>query len=253
MRSDIMITILLILVFLFFLYIKLKAAQSGMSPAEYLFGNKKTVKPAPKKEPPRETAKQEESRKNEKSSDQHDVDTVIKWLASYSRRNKCMLLLPGGLQIGADKGKLTAILIRRTRVIGLLFFGYGGTVTAKSGTSDWNQRMNGQTRNIESPVKKLKEQERILRLVLADAGYADLKTEVIGVFTSPKVTLNNIEGTGCYPFEGMIDRVRADDPDVQEAVDPKLVGKALEKYLIFKRKQEENSENPENPGQKKEN
>ncbi|MCR5161493.1 MAG: hypothetical protein K6C06_06960 [Lachnospiraceae bacterium] len=220
-----------------------------MSPAEYLFGNKKTVKPAPKKEAPR----MEENKKNEKSSDQHDVDTVIKWLASYSRRNKCMLVLPGGLQIGDDKGKLTAILIRRTRVIGLLFFGYGGTVTAKSGMSDWNQKMNGQTRNIESPVKKLREQERILRLVLADAGYADLKTEVIGVFTSPRVTLNNIEGTGCYPFEGMIDRVRSDDPDVQDTIDPKQVGNALEKYLIFRRQQEENSEKQENPGQNKEN
>ena len=237
MRSDILITIILILVFLFFLYIKLKAAQSGMSPAEYLFGNKKTVKPAPKKEASREVSRPEESRRNEKSSDQHDVDTVIKWLADYSRKNKCMLLVPGGLQIGDDKGRLTAILVRSTRVIGLLFFGYGGTVTARSGMSDWHQKMNGLTRDIDSPVKKLKEQERILQLALADAGYADLKTEVIGVFTSPKVTLNNIEGTDCYAFEGMIDRVRADDPDVQDTIDPKQVGAALEKYLIFKKKQ----------------
>ena len=234
-----MITILAILVFLFFLYIKLKAAQSGKSPAEYLFGGKKAVKPAPKKEAPREAAKPEGNGKPEKGSDQHDVDTVIKWLASFSRRNKCMLLVPGGLKIGDETGRLTAVLIRRTRVIGFMFFGYGGTVTAKSGTSDWNQRMNGKTRNIDSPVKKIREQERILKLVLADAGYPDLKTEVIGVFTSPKVTLNNIEGTGCYPFEGMIDRVRAEDADVQNAVDPKQIGKALENYLVFKKKQEE--------------
>ena len=126
MRNDIMITILAILVFLFFLYIKLKAAQSGKSPAEYLFGGKKAVKPAPKKEAPREAAKPEGNGKPEKGSDQHDVDTVIKWLASFSRRNKCMLLVPGGLKIGDETGRLTAVLIRRTRVIGFMFFGYGG-------------------------------------------------------------------------------------------------------------------------------
>lgn len=238
MSSEIMLTILLIMVFTFFLYIKLKAAQSGKSPAEYLFGGEGTAKPAPKKAEPKAAAKTENSKKNEKNSDQNDVNTVIKWLASYSRRNKCMLIVPGGLQIGDDKGRLTAILIRRTRVIGIFCFGYGGTVTAKNGMDDWNQKMNGMTRNFESPVKKLREQDRILRLVLADAGYPDLKTEVIGVFTSPKVTLNNIEGTGCYPFEGMIDRVRADDTFVQKTVDPKQVGKDLDKYLVFKKKEE---------------
>jgi len=225
------------------------AKKSGKSPMEMLFGKRgskglfgtrknesgDTASPDSKPQAGKQT-----------NSNRNDFLDLISRLATYSRRNHFRLIIPGTLSCEGKIAVLTALIITKSRVVGINCFGFGGRVIAADGDQNWEQIMNGEQSSFPSPVKKNRDQETIVRQVLDEVGFADTEVEIIGVFTSPSVWLSNTAGTNCYKKDDAMKYLKTDRFMTEGGLDPKQLDEALQPRIVrAKGKKEENQEEGE--------
>ena len=225
------------------------AKKSGKSPMEMLFGkrgskglfgtrNKETGDGASQAGKP-QAGKQANSNRN-------DFMDLISRLATYARRNHFRLIIPGTLSCGGSIAVLTALVITKSRVVGINCFGFGGRVIAAEGDRDWEQIMNGEESSFPSPVKKNRDQEKIVRQVLEEVGFPGTEVEIIGVFTSPSVWLSGTAGTNCYKKDDAMKYLKTDRFMTEGGLDPRRLDEALQPRIVrAKGKKEENREEGE--------
>ena len=209
----------------------------GARPMEMLFGKLanrgifKSDKDGSQKSKPQE--------KKQTNSNRNDMLDLISRLATYARRNHFRLIVPGTLSCGGEMAVLTALIITRCGVVGINCFGFGGRVVAESGGKDWVQLMNGEQTSFPNPVTKNKNQEKLVRRVLEEVGYAGADVEVIGVFTSPSVWLSNTAGTNCYTKDEAMKVLRGDAYLRDGGLDPKALDAVLQPRIIRANSKEE--------------
>ena len=224
------------------------AKKSGKSPMEMLFGKrgsnglfgtrkKESGNSAPPDSKP-QAGKQTNSNRN-------DFMDLISRLATYARRNHFRLIIPGTLSCDGKTAVLTALIITRSGVIGINCFGFGGRVIAATGDQDWTQVMNGEESMFPSPVKKNRDQEKLVRQVLAEVGRADTDVEIVGVFTSPSVWLSNVSGTNCYKKDDALKYLKSDRFMGDKGVDPKTLDEVLQPRIVRAKEKKEEQEKSE--------
>ena len=202
----------------------------GARPMEMLFGKLanrgifKSDKDGSQKSKPQE--------KKQTNSNRNDMLDLISRLATYARRNHFRLIVPGTLSCGGEMAVLTALVVTRCGVVGINCFGFGGRVVAEGGGKDWVQLMNGEQTSFPNPVTKNRNQEKLVRRVLEEVGYAGADVEVIGVFTSPSVWLSNASGTNCYTKEEALKVLRGDAFLRDGGLDPKELEAVLQPRII---------------------
>lgn len=209
----------------------------GARPMEMLFGKLanrgifKSDKDGSQKGKPQE--------KKQTNSNRNDMLDLISRLATYARRNHFRLIVPGTLSCDGEMAVLTALIVTRCGVVGINCFGFGGRVVAEGGGKDWVQLMNGEQTSFPNPVTKNKNQEKLVRRVLEEVGYAGADVEVIGVFTSPSVWLSNASGTNCYTKEEALKVLRGDAFLRDGGLDPKELEAVLQPRIIRANSKEE--------------
>ena len=225
------------------------AKKSGKSPMEMLFGKrgskglfgtrKKESGDSPSTDSKPQAGKQTNSNRN-------DFMDLISRLATYARRNHFRLIIPGTLSCDGKIAVLTALILTRARVVGVNCFGFGGRVVAAEGEEDWTQVMNGKESTFPSPVKKNREQEKLVRQVLSEVGWADTDVEIVGVFTSPSLWLSNATGTNCYKKDDAMKYLKSDRFMGDNGLDSKALDEVLQPRIVrVKGKKEENQEEGE--------
>lgn len=170
--------------------------------------------------------------KKQTNSNRNDMLDLISRLVTYARRNHFRLIVPGTLSCDGEMAVLTALIITRCGVIGINCFGFGGRVVAEGGGKDWVQVMNGMQTEFPNPVTKNRNQEKLVRRVLEEVGYAGADVEVIGVFTSPSVWLSNTAGTNCFTKEEALKHLRGDAYLKDGGLDPKALEAVLQPRII---------------------
>ena len=202
----------------------------GIKPMEMLLGKRanrgvfKADKDGSPKGKPQE--------RKQTNSNRNDMLDLISRLATYARRNHFRMIVPGTLSCDGEMAVLTALIITRCGVIGINCFGFGGRVVAEGGGKDWVQVMNGTQTAFPNPVTKNRNQEKLVRRVLEEVGYAGADVEVIGVFTSPSVWLSNASGTNCYTKEEALKVLRGDAYLKDGGLDPKALDAVLQPRII---------------------
>ena len=216
--------------------------KSGKSPMELLFGKRagRGLFGGRKKESGNggSQAAQPQTKK-QTNSNRNDFMELISRLATYARRNHFRLIIPGTLSCGGTTAVLTALVITRSKVVGINCFGFGGRVIAAEGEKDWTQVMNGVEKTFPSPLVKNLNQEKIVRQVLEETGFAGTDVEIVGVFTSPSVWLSNLAGTNCYSRDDTMKYLKTDGFLKDGGLDPTAVEQALEPRIIRAKKEKE--------------
>ena len=213
----------------------LLARKSGKSPMELLFGKRagRGLFGGQKKEAgDGGTQAARPQTKKQTNSNRNDFMDLISRLATYARRNRFRLIIPGTLSCGGKTAVLTALVITRSGVVGINCFGFGGRVIAAEGEKDWTQVMNGVETTFPSPVKKNRNQEKIVRQVLEETGFAGADVEIVGVFTSPSVWLSGLDGTNCYSRDDAMKYLKSDAFLQDGGQDPQAVEQALEPRIV---------------------
>ena len=226
------------------------AKKMGQNPMELLFGERagrslfgRKKEASAKTDETGTSDKPRPSGKKEFNSSKNDLLDVISQLATYARKNHFRLLVPGTVTVDGKTAVLTAILVTRSKVVGVNCFGFGGSVKAAPGTSDWRQTLNGVQTTFPSPVKKNQQQRELLGQALESVGMADTDVEIIGVFTSPTVQLSQNSRTNCYNKTGFFSYLQNDRFLNDRGVDPQKVEQALEPMILrAKGKKEEKKE-----------
>lgn len=219
--------------------------KSGKNPLELLFGKRgsKSVFGTQKKE----SQDSKPQTRKQANSNRNDFMDLISRLATYTRRNHYRLIIPGTLSCGAATAVLTALIITRSKVIGINCFGFGGRVIAAKEEKDWTQVMNGVETSFPSPLKKNRNQEKIVRQVLDEVGFPDTDVEIIGVFTSPSVWLSNLSGTNCYSKDDAMKYLKSDRFLNDSGLDPKAIEEALQPRIVRAKEKEEEKQEEGNP------
>ncbi|MBQ8304617.1 MAG: hypothetical protein IJX90_00145 [Blautia sp.] len=193
-----------IMLIVFFVVPYVIGKRTGRSFREVLLGKKSP------KEQKKDGSGTEEQKRRQKNGNRNDILEFMSSLVSFCRKNDCDLVMPGTLKGETDTAMFTAVLVMPARVVGITCFGYGGTVLAKQGEENWIQTLNGQKIKIKNPVIKNEQQLEILKEVLKKAGHDDAPSEVISVFTSPKVELMNAGKSGCFTRRQFFEKIRED-------------------------------------------
>ena len=202
----------------------------GIKPMEMLFGKLanrgifKSDKDEAKNGHPKE--------KKQTNSNRNDLLDLISRLATYARRNHFRMIVPGTLSCDGTIAILTALILTRSGVVGINCFGFGGRVDAQNGDKDWVQTMNGEENAFPNPVTKNRNQEKLVRQVLEEVGFAGADVEIVGVFTAPSVWLTNTSGTNCYTREDALKYLRGDAFLKDGGLDPKALEAALQPRIV---------------------
>lgn len=127
--------------------------------------------------------------KKEKNSTKADILRTLSDIAAFARRNQYYAIIPGILRKGELETKLPAILVMRSGVVGINLFGYGGSVSAKKDDPEWTQTINGESRQIPSPIQASEAAKQALGRILAQIGYGEVEVNVISAFTQKDVRI----------------------------------------------------------------
>ena len=217
------------------------ARKTGRKPMELLFGKRENRSFFGSKKKDSEGSRP--AARKQTNSNKNDFLDLLSRLTTYARRNHFRLIIPGTLSCGETVAVLTALIITRSKVVGINCFGFGGRVVAAEGEEDWEQIMNGVHSPVPSPVKKNRVQEKIVRQALEEEGFADADVEIVGVFTSPSVWLSNASGTNCYKKDEALKVLKTESFLKDGGLDPAEIEAALEKRIVrAKGKKEEKQE-----------
>ncbi len=170
--------------------------------------------------------------KKEKNSNNSDILKTVSDCMNFARRNQYYPIVPGILKKGALETKLPVIMVMRSGVVGINFFGYGGAVSAKKDDEMWTQTMNSESRQIPSPLRQSERQKQILKQFLQECGYRDVDVSVISVFTEKNVKVTGPMAAEVVRAQNLIGEMGKNRYIQSKGVDPKAVGKALSAYQV---------------------
>lgn len=202
----------------------------GVKPMEMLFG--KLADRGIFKSDADESRNRQPREKRQTNSNRNDLLELLSRLATYTRRNHFRMIVPGTLSCDGTIAVLTALIVTRSGVVGINCFGFGGRVDASSGDKDWVQVMNGEETAFPNPVGKNRNQEKLVRQVLEEVGFAGANVEIVGVFTSPSVMLVNASGTNCYTSKDALEYLRSDAFLKDGGLDPRELEAALQPRIV---------------------
>lgn len=127
-------------------------------------------------------------------------------LLKYVKKNKISLVYPGTLEHNKNTANLLAIIITKSKIIGVNCFGFGGIVAKKTNEkySDWYQHINGQDNKIPDPIKLGQKQYDIIRSYMDDNNMKEIPLVLASVFTNRHVNMVDYSSIGVYTQKSFI-------------------------------------------------
>lgn len=128
---------------------------------------------------------------------------LIAILLRYAKKHKISLIYPGTLKYNNNITNLLAIIITKSKVIGVNCFGFGGIIIKKTNdkNSDWFQHINGEDKKIPSPINLSNKQYDILRLYMDENNMKDIPLIIASVFTNRNVNMVDYSNIKVYTQE----------------------------------------------------
>ncbi|MBR0093267.1 MAG: NERD domain-containing protein [Lachnospiraceae bacterium] len=124
-----------------------------------------------------------------KNSGRHALTEFVSQLLAFSKRHKTGLVFPGTVVYGDEKASLLAIVVTKSRAIGVNCYGFTGTIRDTGGQDEWKQVSGGQTVPVPNPLAANKTQDRIVRQAFHENGLSAVPYRTIAVFTSAQADL----------------------------------------------------------------
>lgn len=166
--------------------------------------------------------------KQDRNGVKQDLIFFIQKLLKIVNREKWYVLLPGTLSYEGKETNLNAILITQSCILGIKTLGFGGKITKKGPV--WTQLLNGVQTSIINVEDECQKQKALLQYVLENNDLGNIPLEVIAVFTTPNVWLDNMSSNRYHTAETALEYLKAEKFHTDEGIQPKEVGKTLEEF-----------------------
>ncbi len=129
----------------------------------------------------------------ERNGNDDDIAIFADRLMRFAKREKIRLIMPGIISCNGTVTQLSAILVGHGGILGVYCIGYGGTITIPSDVNaeNWQQEINGRTRNIRNPLRNCRKLNGEVEAAMA-ALAMPVHMRTVPVFTTPKVSLHPV-------------------------------------------------------------
>ena len=152
---------------------------------------------------------------------------LISKVISFSNKNGYFVIVPGYLRVQNITTNIPVIIVTKSSAIGICFFGYGGSLSATHREATWEQELNGNKKEIPSPLLRAKEEKEHLEKLLHIQGYDNLDCHVITVFTNPELQIKGISPVYYCTKDTLIPLLEESPYTNDKRIDPQEVGKKL--------------------------
>lgn len=165
--------------------------------------------------------------KQDRNGTQNDFLVFVQKILTLVRKERWFLELPGTLACNDIKTTLNGIIVTNGGIVGFKTLGYGGKITKKGAV--WTQLMNGKQTEILNVEQECQVQKELLSSLLKENDLGDIPVEVVAVFTTPGVWLDNMSANRYHTSESFLDYLKAEKFHLDEGFNPKELGKKLDK------------------------
>lgn len=165
--------------------------------------------------------------KQDRNGTQNDFLIFVQKILTIVRKEQWFLILPGTLACQEIQTSLNGIILTKGCIIGFKTLGYGGKITKKGAV--WTQLMNGKQAEILNVEQECQKQKDLLSSLLKENDLGDIPVEVVAVFTTPGVWLDNMSANRYHTSESFLDYLKAEKFHLDEGFNPKELGKKLDK------------------------
>ena len=161
---------------------------------------------------------------------QNDYLHFISEILSFARKNKLFTIIPGNFRDGDRTAQLTAVLVTKSRVVGIIAHAFDGEILCRNDDRVWQSTADGKTVPVGSLLKEAKEENTLLRSVLSRSGMDPSMAETVMVFTGSQTVLKGDQPENAFTretfFHGFIT-----DRDLREGpLNPKETGMKLNRF-----------------------
>lgn len=173
-------------------------------------------------------AKKTTAAKQDRNGVKQDLIFFVQKLLKIVNKEKWYVMLPGTLSFEGKETNLNAIIVTKSCILGMKALGFGGKITKKGAV--WTQLMNGKQTTILNVEEECQKQKDMLAEILEKNGLGGIPLEVIAVFTTPNVWLDNMSANRYHTSETALEYLKAEKFHTDEGIQPKEVGKKLEEF-----------------------
>ncbi len=177
------------------------------------------------------------ARKQRAGSVQNDYLQTISRILTFARKNALFAIIPGNLAYQGKTADLTAILVTRSRVVGIMAYSFDGRILCRRDEENWQvQEPDGTQRQVASPVAETRAQDELARGALRSHDMGEPAYETAMLFTSSNAVLTGDRPAGCYSCEELFEALSGEDDLHGNTLDPKAVGKKIAALRAGKQK-----------------
>lgn len=164
--------------------------------------------------------------KPDRNGTQNDYLLFIRKILNRVKKEKWYVILPGTLAYEDFKTTLNGVIVTPNGVLGFKAYGFGGKISKKG--NEWTQVLNGTKKDLMNIEAECQTQHSLLRSILEKSGMGDLPLEVVAVFTTPGVYLENITSNRYLTGDGFFSYLETEKFHLEEGMEAKEIGKKLE-------------------------
>ena len=167
---------------------------------------------------------------------QNDWMRFLKRLLDFARKNQLFVLIPGDLVFENSTVQQTAVMVTKSRVIGVQSFVSGPDVKILDSGDVLMTKADGTKEQIPDPLKDADAAQETMVKILAQLGLDSAPCETMVVFTGQEASFGGNKSGRILNQEQFFARISS-EPDLHTGgLDPKKAGKLLSTFRPGKNK-----------------
>ena len=165
--------------------------------------------------------------KHRAGNQKNDYLQALARILTFARKKRLFVMVPGNVQQNGKTSELAAILVTRSRIIGISAYSFDGKIVCRKDNGSWSQETENGTKQIGSLNREAAAQDRILRSALKTHALGEIPCETVILFVSSQVELAGEKPDNVYDLEAFFRAVETDKDLSGGAIDPKVTGKKV--------------------------
>lgn len=156
----------------------------------------------------RNRAENERTRMKQRAGNaKNDYLRTVSEVLTFARKNHLFTVIPGNVEYAGQTAELTALLVTKARVVGILAYGFDGKVLCRRDDKEWQIQEDGQTRPIGKLNAEAQKQDRILKGAMDAGGLTDVPYQTAMVFTGGGTILAGDRPAGVFTREEFFEKL----------------------------------------------
>jgi hypothetical protein len=174
--------------------------------------------------------------KHQAAQVKNDYLRTISAILNFARKNRLFAIVPGNVEYRGQAASLTAIVVTRSRIIGVQAYGFDGRIFCRRGDGEWEVEENGSRRSIGKLAAETKEQDALVVSAMRQSGLETSAYKTAIVLTGSNAVLCGERPPHTYTTDEFFASLETEADLRTGPIDPKETGGRINLLRKGKRK-----------------